>query len=474
MVRALSVEAEEVGVRLRMTVAQARAVCDELLVRVIDGETMQGAIATLADVAQTVSARVEVAEVAGDWVVFFDCAGSAMLCASEGELASIVGARAEQQGLPAWVGVADSKLAARVAARESGGVGVILPRETAARFAPLPIELLDPDPTLAATLTSWGLRRIGDLMALPAGAVAHRLGPSGSQLLRRARGEDDTPLRARATPHTFTETVQLEYAIERLEPLVFVMRRLIDCLARRLALHGLACASLELRLHLDGGGRVVRHLAVAAPTAESKTLLTVVRAYLECEPPGQAVQGVGIAGEAVRIRPAQLDFFQPSGPAPAVLAATIARIAALCGPDRVGAPAQATSHRPDAVAMGPFKGEVVPRDPSGAGRCRETGPGYGSSSTPASSIHAPVALRAFRPPAVLSIFKNAGKLDYVRGPGFGGRVVHVAGPWKLRGEWWGDDPFAREYYDVELSDGGVYRIYHDLRRRCWRADGVYD
>ena len=83
------------------------------------------------------------------------------------------------------------------------------------------------------------------------------------------------------------------------------------------------------------------------------------------------------------------------------------------------------------------------------------------------------------PPVELTVFESAGRLDYVRGTGFGGRVVHVAGPWKLRGEWWSADPFAREYYDVELSDGGVYRIYRDL---CpgrgggarWWADGVYD
>ena len=488
-VRALSSEAEAVGVRLRMTAAQARAVCDELLVREADTETMSVAVAALADVAQTVSARVEVAD---DGVVFFDCAGSAMLCASERELASIVGARAERQGLPAWVGVADSKLAARVAARDGCGVGIIHPGETAARFAALPVGLLDPPPPVAATLASWGLQRIGDLMALPAGAVAHRLGPAGATLIRRARGEDETPLQARSTPHTFTETMQLEYSIERLEPLVFVVRRLIDCLTRRLALHGLVCASVELQLHLDSGRRVVRPLALAAPTAESKTLLTVVRAHLEREPPGQAVQGVGIACEAVRMRTAQLDFFQPSGPAPAVLAATIARIAALCGPDRVGAPVRAASHRPGAVAVAPFTGEVARVDGvDGAGRCGEASPGYGASalssglahqsdSVPPSeaasspSVYAPVALRAFRPPAELTVFENAGRLDYVRGRGFGGRVVHVAGPWKLRGEWWGDDPYAREYYDVELSDGGVYRIYRDVRARCWRADGVYD
>ena len=85
-----------------------------------------------------------------------------------------------------------------------------------------------------------------------------------------------------------------------------------------------------------------------------------------------------------------------------------------------------------------------------------------------------MALRAFRPPVPLEVFECKGRLDYVRGRGFGGRVVHWAGPWRLRGEWWAADPYAREYYDVELSDGGVYRVYRDARSKCWLADGMYD
>jgi protein ImuB len=86
-----------------------------------------------------------------------------------------------------------------------------------------------------------------------------------------------------------------------------------------------------------------------------------------------------------------------------------------------------------------------------------------------------LALRAFRPPVPLEVFECRNSPDYVRGAGrFGGRVVHWAGPWRVRGEWWTEDPFAREYYDVELSDGGVYRIYRDARSGEWAADGVYD
>jgi protein ImuB len=414
----------------------------------------------LSDVARTMSARVEQA---GDGAVFFDCEGSGALCASEAELATILGARAERQGLPAWVGIADSKPAARIAAREGRGVGILPPGATRARLAPLPVALLDPDDTLAATLASWGLRTIGDLAALPSGAVAHRLGPSGARLARLARGEEDEPLDPQALPQSFGEALELDYGIERLDPLVFVLRRLVDCMMGRLALHGLACAALEIHFDLLSRGRYVRHLPLAAPTTDCKTLLTVLRAHLESDPPGDAVRGLAIAGVAARVRPVQLDFFQPKGPSPAALAATIARLAALCGADRVGTPQPSDSHRPDMARVAPFTGDGG----------RASGNTAASDGTRPATL-APVALRAFRPPAALEVFECAGRLDYIRGRGFGGRVVHQAGPWRLGGEWWTVDPFAREYYDVELSDGGVYRIFRDVRHHCWRADGMYD
>lgn len=469
LVRTVSPEAEALGVCPGMTVAQARLVSDDLRVRPFHAGAFEAAVGALGDVARTVSARVEPA---ADGAVLFDCAGSGVLCASEPELATVLGGRAERQGLPAWIGIADSKQAARIAAREGGGVGIFLPGQTRARLAPLPLALLDPEAAQAATLASWGVRTIGDVAALPAGALAHRLGPAGARLVRAAHGEDDAPLVGQPVPETFVEAIRLDYGIERLEPLVFVLRRLIDCLAGRLALHGLACAAVELRLELEGGDGYLRRLPLAAPTVESRTMLTVVRAHLEHAPPPAPVEGVALAATAARVRSVQLDFFRPNGPPPMALAATIARLAALCGADRVGAPHDAASHRPDVVALAPFTadhGDVSARD--AAGLCRERA---APSAAGVTAIVAPVALRAFRPPARLEVFRNAGRLDYVRGPGFGGRVVHLAGPWRLSGEWWTADPFAREYYDVELSDGGVYRIYHDVRCGRWLADGVYD
>jgi protein ImuB len=125
------------------------------------------------------------------------------------------------------------------------------------------------------------------------------------------------------------------------------------------------------------------------------------------------------------------------------------------------------SHRPDAVELGAFGIES-----NDARAYARPAPTVGPFAKKGAVVR--MALRAMRPPVPLEVFDSRGRLDYVRGPGFGGRVVHVGGPWRLRGEWWTDDPYAREYYDVELSDGGVYRIYRDLRRQEWFADGAYD
>ena len=460
-VAATSRRAHDAGVVIGMKAAHARAVCDTLVVRPVSSQALAAAVTALADVASTVSARVEVD---ARERVFLDCQGSGALWKSESELASVLAARAQRCGLPAWVGIADSKLAATVAAQVGRGVYVVPPGQAQAFLAPHAVSLLDPDPASAATLASWGIRSIGDLAALPAGAAAHRLGPAGTMLLRHARGEDVTPLAGRAVPTTFEDSLALDYGVDRLEPLMFVLRRLIECVASRVEVYGLACHQLEVAFDLEGGGRDLRTIATAAPTTDLKTLLTLVRVQLEACPPAQAVIKLSVVGAATQMSPTQLDLLRPAGPAPAALAAVVARLAALCGPDRVGVLRPADSHRPEAVEVGRFEGTSSTRDTADI---RQASPSMARTVVR-------LALRAFRPAAPLEVFESRGRLDYVRGQGFGGRVVHWGGPWRVRGEWWTADPYAREYYDVELSDGGVYRIHRDVRTGDWLADGVYD
>ena len=59
-------------------------------------------------------------------------------------------------------------------------------------------------------------------------------------------------------------------------------------------------------------------------------------------------------------------------------------------------------------------------------------------------------------------------------PPISGTVRVAAGPWSMEEGWWSDAPASRDYWDVELSGGDLYRIYRDCASNAWFADGVYD
>jgi protein ImuB len=55
-----------------------------------------------------------------------------------------------------------------------------------------------------------------------------------------------------------------------------------------------------------------------------------------------------------------------------------------------------------------------------------------------------------------------------------GEVRVFSGPWRVEEKWWSEEAIDREYWDVELSDGALYRIFRDVRNGGWFADGIYD
>jgi protein ImuB len=457
---AISAAAEQRGVRTGLSVAQAVAIDRDLLVRTASPDLMQSAQAALCDAASSFSPRVEDA---GAGVAYLDLDGLASLYDTESQLANALAQRALHLGLDAQVGVSGSKIAAMLAARHGGGVTVVPPGEEANLLAPVPVALLEPSPALRATLQRWGIRCLGDLAALPASAVGTRLGPEGVALVRRARGEDARPLVPRPVPLCFEESVDFEYGVETLEPLLFVLRGVLGRLTARLAVRGLICSDLRLALRLATRGRDERMVSVAAPSNDVKTLLALVQLHLEAHPPSAAIEALRLTAVPERLRAAQLDLFRPSGPAPAQLAVTLARLAAICGADRVGTPVVADSHRPDAYGVGAF------------------GPGsdfllplpQGERGSEGRNV-IPIALRAIRPPQAVEVFCARDQPEFVRGARFAGRVVHTAGPWRVQTDWWNEQSTTRDYYDVQLSDGGVYRLYYARVQHEWFVEGVYD
>jgi protein ImuB len=443
------------GVRAGVhTVAQARAVAADLVVHVRDPAVEASAERALADVAASLASRCERA---GDGVVYLDATGITHLVGSERGLASALVARAARIGLEARVGIASSKTVARLTALYGDGCDVVPAGAELGFLAPLPVACLAPPRDVVATLARWGVQRLGDLARLPAAEVGTRLGPAGAELVRAARGNDERPLAPSPPPPYVEEAVTLEWALDTIEPLLFVLRALVERAVARLGLDGVGCAQLGVTLGLDDSSRDVRTLDLVAPTRDQKTLLACMRVALESRPPRAAVVTAAVIAVPERIRAAQLGLFTPPGPAPERLATTLARLGALCGPGRVGVPVVIDTHRPAAAGVAAFTpSPATPSDPA-------------APETPCRLV-----VRAFRPPRPLEVFSERDAPCFVRGTGLGGRVVAVAGPWRIAAEWWSDAPCARDYYDVELTDGGLYRCYRERTSGAWFVDGVYD
>ncbi|MGH9369000.1 MAG: DNA polymerase Y family protein [Thermoanaerobaculia bacterium] len=487
-VLAASRKARRAGIEAGMTLPQARALLPKLTARARDRQSERTGQEALLEVADGFSPRVEDA---GEGVVYLDIEGIPALhpllpgegrgegmARAEHVLGCDLIAAVEKAGLPARAGLASSKLAARVAAGLPDSPRVVPPGEEAAFLAPLPLARLAPQIEIAATLERWGIRSIGDFAKLPPGEVESRLGELGRQFHTAARGLDPRPLEPRLPALSLSEGMDLEWPLVSLEPFLFVGNAALERLTRRLDAQGLACRRLELTLKLDPDGCDARAIELPAPTRDTKTLLTLVRLELEARPPGAPVTGFAFSAHPDRPHRAQLSLFGPPALSPDRLATTIARLASLLGADRVGSPRTADGHRPERFASSGYE----PPPPPELARPSRAGRGL-------------LAVRVLRSPVELEVMTDSPPLppgegwgegrnvasfrllslkSIDGGPEISGSVRVAAGPWSMEEGWWSGEPAARDYWDVELSDGGLYRIYRDRVSNAWFADGVYD
>jgi len=498
-VLAASRRARGAGVAPAQTLAQAQALLPRLVTRARDPEGERAAQEVLLELAEGFSPRVEDA---APGLLFLDLegclerfTGSRFAADPEHELARSLLLAADRAALPARAGIACSKLAAQVASALAPTPQVVTPGEEPAFLAPLPLRRLAPELEIAETLQRWGVRTIGELARLPAAEVASRLGDVGRELHARARGVDPRPLVAREPPLDLREGMSLEWPLVAIEPFLFLARAALDRLAARLAACGLACLRLALSLRLEPDGWKERLIELPAPTRDVKVLLTLLRLELEKEAPGAPVSAFALAAHPDRPRVAQRTLFGPQEIPPDRLATTLARLFALLGPGRTGAPVATDGHRPERCALAPFD---PPPPPLVRTDLAAQQPPAGRGLLAVRVLRPPVPLEVLveevegLPPRPLQIGAPAPPPQRVlvpepprgrrerdermrrRPPRIAGRVAVAAGPWSVEEGWWGDDAVEREYWDVELDAGGIYRLFRDARSGEWFADGVYD
>src|SRR2546427_7178288 len=183
--------------------------------------------------------------------VVVDAAGLERLFGSPRDLAAALARRFDGIGFTGSVAIASNPDAAVHAARGLPGVTIIPRGQEAARLAELPVELLNPSPDILETLDCWGIRTFRDLAALPEIGIAERLGDEGVRLQKLARGAGSRPLRPVEPELVFKQSLELDYPVTELEPLSFVLSRLLHDLCASLESRALAAIEIRLRLKLE-------------------------------------------------------------------------------------------------------------------------------------------------------------------------------------------------------------------------------
>ncbi len=454
--------------------------------------------AALLDIGWSVSPQIE--DTAED-AITLDLYGLDHLFRSEEEIAAHLMQRSSSCGLLPNVAVASNIETALLAARGFTGITVIPLGKESQYLSRLPVSVLPLSEETAETLNRWGVHTCGAFAELPVLQISERLGQEGVRLHALARGAESRSLIVAAQESLFEEEMELDDPIEELDPLSFLLGRLLDQLCARLAARSLAAASIRVRFELqpafENALDLRKELALQKrlpalyearielpiPMRDSKMLLKLLRLRLQSNSPAAPIQKIALVAESARPRAMQGGLFLPCFPEPDKLELTIARIASVVGEGNVGSPSLADTHCPDGFRMQRF---LIPLD---AGKLGDGEKVSFHRERRNEFFKAAASFRSFRPPVPASLELHEDRPFRVVFQGTRGRVLAASGPWRTSGDWWRENPWQQEEWDLEIDfhslasrdssanrhpGRGVYRFYYDALCQSWFVRGIYD
>jgi protein ImuB len=452
-------QAESAGITAGMTPSQALARCHGLILRHRHPE-------------EEMRAHADLLRCASHWTPHYESTAPG-LCVMEVSRVRNMRGRLEasganmrqwlaQCGLHAQVGFAGNLDMACLAVRAATDVLVLQEQEghETALLHQLPLTVLQPSANVAEVLQLWGIHTLAELIKLPRADIAARLGMAGAALWDIAAGGRERLLRLVRPEVAYREVMELEYPVESLEPLLFLLRRMLDSLCGRLAEAWLVASEEKLTLKFENDEMHERSIQLAEPTRHAELLLRVLHTHLDGLTTASPIRVVTLELTASAPDARQSQLFQRGLRNPNRFAETLAQLEALLGAGNVGRPLLLPSRRPGAFIL---KNQV--EAPAPATLSKDDIPSAEEGIT-----HG-LPLRWRRPPCRISVQMHDGRPTAMQIPEGRFEIVQTNSCSLLSGDWWDRHAWQREIWEVAASDGALYQIARE--KQGWVLDGMF-
>ncbi len=313
---------------------------------------------------------------------------------------------------------------------------VITRSQLRSRLELLPLSLLALPQNVLAALYSAGLRRIGQVLALPAAAIARRFGPETNLYLRRLCGTASDPRPAWRMPATYRARFEFGSEVHDTTALLFPLRRLL--LEFQGYLRGRDCAVLRFTLEFEH----YRHpasgvtIGMSAPARDAAQFLLLARERLQSVLLPAAVSALCLqALEFTAASVLQADFFGSDAQQLQQLQLLLDRLQARLGDEQVRGLASAADYRPERAWR-----LITPEQATAAA-------GAQAAARPCTLLENP---RRIEPPTRL-----------------------LSGPERIESGWWDGADATRDYYVARAEDGARLWVFQDLGEGAWYLLGLW-
>jgi DNA polymerase IV len=267
VVCAASYEARKYGVHSALPVVTARRRCPQGVFLPVRGSRYREVSRQVMEVLDQLSPLVEKASVDEAYV---DLTGTELLHGAPRELAlRVKGQILDRTGLTCSIGIAPNKLLAKIGSdwNKPDGMTIIEEEEVQGFMNGVAVgKLPGVGKRTEEVLRRFGIKMAGDILRYPESFWESSLGVHGLSLLRKARGQDDSPVVVEHDPKSCG--VENTFAEDTWDPAVLEqwVARQAERVGRTLRSEGVQGRTVTLKLKYHDFQAITRRMTLAKPT----------------------------------------------------------------------------------------------------------------------------------------------------------------------------------------------------------------